>query len=166
MGIMQKMNSIRNSSEITTQTKLELYKVLVLSIATYGCEIWTLKEKNEQRLLVFEMACLRKIGGVTRLNKVRNTAIRESLNFHISIVNRVRAKQLTYSIDDEDRVRAKQLTYFGHVKRMPSFRYPKITLEGIIPGKRPRGRPPMHWLDNIKTNCDFVGLDSVVEAGR
>ena len=151
MGIMQKLNSIWNSSEISTQTKLELYKVLVLSIATYGCETWILKKKDEQRLLVFEMACLRKILGVTRLDKVRNTAIRESLNFHISIVNRVRAKQLSY---------------FGHVKRMPSFRYPKITLEGIIPSIRPRGRPPMRWLDNIKTNCDFVELDSVVEAGR
>ena len=97
------------------------------------------------------MACLRKIRGVTRLDKARNTAIRESLKFHISIVNRARAKQLSY---------------FGHVKRMPSFRYPKITLEGIIPGKRSRGRPPMRWLDSIKTNYDFVELDSVVEAGR
>ena len=151
MGIMQKLNSIWNSSEISTQTKLELYRVLVLFIATYGCETWTLKKKDEQRLLVFEMACLRKIQGVTRLDKVRNTAISESLNFHISLVNRVRAKQLSY---------------FGHVQRMPSFRYPNITLEGIIPDIRPRGRPPMRWLDNIKTNCDFVGQDSVVEAGR
>ena len=127
MGIMQKLNSIWNSSEISTQTKLELYRVLVLSIATYGCETWTLKKKDDQRLLVFKMACLRKIRGVTRLDKVRNTAIRESLNLHISIVNRVRAKQVSY---------------FGHVKRMPSFRYPAIILDGIIPGKRPRGRPP------------------------
>ena len=151
MGIMQKLNSIWKSSEITTLTKLELYRVLVLSIATYGCETWTLKKKDEQRLLVFEMACLRKILGATRLDKVRNTAIREALNCHISIVNRVRVKQLTY---------------FSHVKRVPSYRYPKITLEGIIPGKRPRGRPPMRWLDNIKTNCNFLGLHSVVEAGR
>ena len=151
MGIMQKLNSIWKSSEITTLTKLELYRVLVLSIATYGCETWTLKKKDEQRLLIFEMACLRKIRGVTRLDKIRNTAIREALNFHISIVNRVRVKQLTY---------------FGHVKRMPSYRYPKITLEGIIPGKHSRGRPPMRWLDNIKTNCNFLGLRSVVEAGR
>ena len=117
------MEFIRNFHPSQT----ELYRVLVLSIATYGCETWTLKTKDEQQLLVFEMACLRKIWGVTRLDKIRNTAIRESLNFHISIVNKVRAKQLSY---------------FGHVKRMPSFWYPKITLEGIIPGKRPRGRPP------------------------
>ena len=63
---------------------------------------------------------------VTRLDKIRNTAIRGSLNFHISIVNRVCAKQLTC---------------FGHVNRMPPFRFPKITFEGIIPGKRFRGRP-------------------------
>ena len=54
------------------------------------------------------------------------TSRHKSLNFHTSIVNRVHAKQLTY---------------FGHVKRMRSYRYPKVTLEGIIPGKWGRGRP-------------------------
>ena len=45
MSIMQKLNSIWKSSEITTLTKLEIYRFLVLSIATYGCETWTLKKK-------------------------------------------------------------------------------------------------------------------------
>ena len=152
MGIMQKLNSIWKSSEITTLTKLELYRVLVLSIATYGCEIWTLKKKDEQRLLIFEMACLRKIRGVTRLDKIRNTAIREALNFHISIVNRVHVKQLTY---------------FGHVKRMPSYRYPKITLEGIIPGKRPRGRPPpcVGWITSRPTATSWDCIQSSRQDG-
>ena len=148
---MQKLNSIWKSSEISTQTKLELYRVLVLSIATYGSETWTLKKKDQQRLLVFEMTCLRKIRGVTRRDKIRNTAIRETLDFPISIISRIRAKQLAY---------------YGHVKRMPPYRYPKMTLEGIIPGKRPREGPPMRWMDNIKTICNTLGLDSVTEAGR
>ena len=118
-----------------------------------GCETWTLKQNDEHWLLVFEVACLQacKMQGVKRLDKIRNIAIRESLNFHTSIINRVHAKQLTY---------------FGHVKKMPSFRYPKVTLEGNIAGKQPQGRPLMLWLENIKTNCNFVGLDSVVKAGR
>ena len=93
MGIMQKLNAILKSSEITTLTKLEQYGVLVLSIATYECETWTKKWKEEQRLLVLEKACLRKIPGVTRLDKIRNTAIREAMNFRISIVNRVRVRK-------------------------------------------------------------------------
>ena len=43
-GIMQTFSAIWNSSEISTQTKLELCRVLVLFIGTYGCETWTLKK--------------------------------------------------------------------------------------------------------------------------
>ena len=64
MGSMQKLNPIWKSKDIRNSTKLELYKVLVLSIASYGAETWTLKKTDEQRLRVFEMACLRKILGV------------------------------------------------------------------------------------------------------
>ena len=39
-----------------------------------------------------------------------------------------------------------------------------MTLEGIIPGKRPRGRPDLRW-ENIKTIYNTVRLDSVTEAG-
>ena len=97
------------------------------------------------------MACLRKIRGVTKLNKIRNTAIREALNFHIAIVNGIRVKQLTY---------------FGHVKRMPSCRYPKITLEGIIPGKRPRGRPPcVGWITSRPTVTSWDCIQSSRQDG-
>ncbi|XP_072041667.1 uncharacterized protein [Amphiura filiformis] len=151
MGIMQKLNPIWKSKEISTITKLELYKVLVLSIGTYASEAWTIKKRDEQRLLVFEMACLRKILGVTRRDRIRNTSIRDTLDYQCTVMNKIRAKQLSY---------------YGHVKRMPPSRYPKIVLEGTIPGKRPKGRPPIRWMDNIKANCSAVGIQSVVEAGR
>ncbi|XP_072017475.1 uncharacterized protein [Amphiura filiformis] len=110
MGIMQKLNPIWKSTEISTITKLELYKVLVLSIATYASEAWTIKKRDEQRLLVFEMACLRKILGVTRRDRIRNTSIRDTLDYQCTVMNKIRAKQLSY---------------YGHVKRMPPSRYPK-----------------------------------------
>ena len=64
MGGMQKLTSIWKSKEITTETKIELYWVLILSIATYGFESWTLKKRDEHGLL--EMSCLRRILGVSR----------------------------------------------------------------------------------------------------
>ena len=151
MGGMQKLSTIWKSKEITPETKMELYRVLILSIATYGSECWTLKKKDEHRLLVFEMSCLRRILGVSRRDKLRNTSIRESTNCQISIV---------------EKIKAKQLFYFGHIIRMSNERYPKLAVEGRIEGQRPRGRPPKRWLDNIKTSCQEIGITSVCEARR
>ena len=151
MGGMQKLTSIWKSKEITTETKIELYRVLILSIATYGSESWTLKKRDEHRLLVFEMSCLRRILGVSRRDKLRNSSIRETTKCQTPIV---------------DKIKAKQLSYFGHAIRMPNHRYPKITLEGRIPGQRPRGRPPKRWIDNIKASCQDIGIASVCEAIR
>ena len=149
MGGMQKLTSIWKSKEITTETKIELYRVLILSIATYGSESWTLKKRDEHRLLVFEMSCLRRILGVSRRDKLRNSSIRETTKCQTSKV---------------DKIKAKQLSYFGHAIRMPNHSYSKITLEGRIPGQRPRGRPPKRWIDSIKASCQDIGIASVCEA--
>ena len=125
--------------------------MFIFSIVTYGSESWTLKKKDEHRLLVFEMSCLRRIMGVSRRDKIRNTNIRERTNCQITIV---------------EKIKAKQLTYFGHVIRMSNQRYPKLAVEGRIEGHRPRGRPPKRWLDNIKSSCQEIGIPSVCGARR
>ena len=102
-------------------------------------------------ILVFEMSCLRRILGVSRRDKLRNSSIRETTKCQTSIV---------------DKIKAKQLSYFGHAIRMPNHRYPKITLEGRIPGQRPRGRPLKRWIDNIKASCQDIGIASVCEVIR
>ena len=94
------------------------------------------------------MSCLRRILGVSRRDKLRNTSITKTTKCHISIVNKIKAKELPY---------------FVHTIRMPNYRYPKITLEGRIPGQRLRGTPPKRWLDNIKSSCQEIGIASVCE---
>ena len=75
-GVMQSLAPIWKSKAISTQTKVKVYETLVLSVLLYNSETWALKESTKKKLRVFEMSCLRKIKGVTRRNRVRNTVIR------------------------------------------------------------------------------------------
>ena len=61
-----------------------------------------MKEKQKQRLRVFEMACLRKIEGITRRDRIRNEEIFNRLDIRIGII---------------ERIRNKRLRYFGHLNR-------------------------------------------------
>ena len=88
-----------------------MYEVLVSSTLLCNAETWTLREKQKQRLGVFEMACLRKIEGVKRRDRIRIEEIFKRLNIRCGVI---------------DRLRNKRLRYFGHMNRMKDERYPKI----------------------------------------
>jgi predicted DNA binding CopG/RHH family protein len=116
-GAMQSLNTIWIAKDISPTTKVSLYQTLVLSIVLYSAETWTLKAKDLRRLNTFEMSCLRKILGVSRRDRLRNDFIRNSLGLNYTIL---------------DKIHQKRLTYFGHITRMDTTRYPKITLEGHV----------------------------------
>ena len=151
LGAIQRLQPIWTAKDITLATKMELYRVLVLSILLYGAETWTLRKEDENRLLVFEMMCLRKILGVSRLDKIRNTKIRQTLNLKHTII---------------DQVNQKRMRFFGHIQRMHPTRYPKILLEATIMENRPRGRPAKRWMDCIKESCRARNLTSMHEVAR
>ena len=65
-GIVQSLSKVWSSNEISKGTKVLVYETLVLSVLLYNSETWTLKVTQQNRLRVFEMACLRRIEGVTR----------------------------------------------------------------------------------------------------
>ncbi|XP_076038148.1 uncharacterized protein LOC143023499 [Oratosquilla oratoria] len=79
------------------------------------------------------MGALRLIKGVTRLDHVRNDAIRQELEVE-SIV---------------EFVERAQLRWFGHVERMDQERTPRRRLYWTPTAKRPVGRPRMKWIMNI-----------------
>ena len=83
---VQALHNIWWSKEITNSTKVELYyKVLILTILLHVAETWTLKKVDANRLQTFEMMCLRKILGVTRMDEIRNTSIRQTLGIKNTI---------------------------------------------------------------------------------
>ena len=111
----------------------------------YGSETWTLRKEDENRLLVFEMTCLRKILGVSRLDKIRNTTIRKSLDLKEDIIIQISQKRLRY---------------YGHIMRMKTKRMPYLTLNGMVQRDRQRGRPVKRWLDSIRNDVKKTEPDN------
>ena len=71
----------------TTFAKIQLYKTLILSL--YGTETWTLKRKTKIDWMYSKWPVLRKICSVSRLDKIRNTTIRKSLELKEDIIERI-----------------------------------------------------------------------------
>ena len=67
------MNNVWTSKDISKATKLQVYQTMILSTLLYNSETWTFKTTQQNRLKVFEMSCLRKIEGVTRRDRIRNS---------------------------------------------------------------------------------------------
>ena len=95
---MKNLDSILKSRDITLPTKICLVKVMVFPVVTYGCESWTIKKAEYQRIDAFELWCWR------RLLRVPWTA-RRSSQFILKEIN------LEYSL--EGLMLKLKLQYFG-----------------------------------------------------
>ena len=59
--VMTNLNSILKSRDITLSTKVCLVKAMVFSVVMYGCESWTIKKAESQRIDAFELWCWRRL---------------------------------------------------------------------------------------------------------
>ena len=105
--------------------KLEFRRSLNFSIATYMSETWSMDKETEQKINVFEMRCYRKILRIQWTEKRNNVSILEQLG-------NIPEKWLLDSI-------MRQIDFFGHTKIHYSIE--RDIYEGIIEGRRERGRP-------------------------
>ena len=141
--------TVWNNPDISLKLKVRLYKALILPIATYACETWTLKKSDEQLLLVFEMRCLRAILRVTRRDRIRNEVIRNRLGVESTII---------------DAIRSRRMGWFGHVIRRPSHSMVSVAYRTDFDNPRPRGRPPKRWKDQIMHDSGITLMEAEMEA--
>ena len=119
--------------------KVHLVKAMVFPVVMYGCESWTRKKAERQRIDAFELWCWR------RLLRVPWTARRSNE----SILKEISAE---YSL--EELMLKLKLQYFGHLmQRTDSFE--KTLMLGKIEGRRRRGGQRMRWLDGITNSMDM-----------
>ena len=62
---------------ISREVKRELYERVVIPTVVYGSETWSLSAQERRKIELFEMMCLRNICGIRRVDRMRNTIIRE-----------------------------------------------------------------------------------------
>ena len=120
---MTNLDSILKNRDITSSTKLHLVKAMVFPIVMYGCESWTIKKNEQQRIDAFELWCWR------RLLRVPWTARRSNQ----SIVKEISPE---YSL--EGLMLKLKLQYFGHLMRRTDS-LEKTLMLGKIEGRRRRG---------------------------
>ena len=136
---MSNLDSIFKSRDITLQTKVRLVKAMVFPVVMYGCEIWTMKKAESQRIDAFELWCWR------RLLRVPWTARRSNQSI---------LKEISPGISLEGLMLRLKLQYFGHLmQRVDSME--KTLILGGIGGRRRRGRPRMRWLDDITDSMNM-----------
>ena len=59
--VMTKLDSILKSRDITLSTKVHLVKAMIFPVVMYGCESWTIKKAERQRIDAFELWCWRRL---------------------------------------------------------------------------------------------------------
>ena len=126
--------TIINKTEISTKTKLQIYKAVYQPTLLYGAESWPMTTKIEQQVQAAEMKYLRRIANKTRRDMERNTKIREDLG----------VRPIRQDIEQ------KHLLWYGHLKRMERSRLPRKCLEARMEGSRARGRPRRSWIEDIE----------------
>ena len=115
-------------------------------VVMYGCESWTIKKAECQKIHAFELWCWR------RLLRVPWTAWR----YNESIL-----KEISLGFSLKGQMLKLKLQYFGHlIQRADSFE--KTLMLGKIEGRRRRGRQRMRWLDDITDSMD-MGLGGLQE---
>ena len=136
---MTNLDSIFKSRDITLPTKVRLVKSIVFPVVMYGCESWTVKKAELQRIDAFELWCWRG------LLRVPWTARRS---------NQSTLKEISPGRSLEGLMVKLKLQYFGHLmQRADSLE--KTLMLGGIGGRRRRGRQRMSWLDGITDSMDM-----------
>ena len=137
--VMTNLDSILKNRDITLPTKVHLVKAMAFPGVMYGCESWTIKKVECQRIDAFELWCWR------RLSRIPWTARRSNQ----SILKEVSPE---YSL--EGLMLKLKLQYFGHLmQRTDSFE--KTLMLGKIEGRSRWGQQKMRWLDVITNSMDM-----------
>ena len=136
--VMTNLDSILKSTDITLPTKVCLVKAMVSPAVMYGCESWTMKKAEHQKVDAFQLWSWR------RLLRIPWSARRSNQS----------SLKISPGYSLEGLMLKLKLQYFGHLMRRADSQEKTLTLRKIE-GRRRRGRQRMRWLDCIIDSMDL-----------
>ena len=136
---MTNQDSILKSRDITLPTKDHLVKAMVFPVVMYGCESWTIKKAEHQRIDAFGLWCWRRLLRVPWTERRSNQSILKETSTEYSL---------------EGLMLKLKLQYFAHLMRRTDP-FENTLILGKIEGKRRRGWERMRWLDGITDSMDM-----------
>ena len=143
---MSILDSILKSRDIPLSTKVRLVKAMVFPVVMYGCESWTTKKAEHQRIDAFELWCWRKLLRVPWTARKSNQSI---------------LKEISPGCSLEGLMLKLKLQYFGHLMRKADS-FEKTLMLGKMEGGRRRGQQRMRHLDGVTESID-MGLGGLRE---
>ena len=137
--VMTNLDSILKSRDITLPIKFCLVKAMVFPVVMYGCESWTIKKAECQRIDAFELWCWRALLRVPQTVRRSNQSI---------------LKEISPGCSLEGLMMKLKLQYFGHLMRRADS-LEKTLMLGKIEVRRRRGWQRVRWLDGITDSMDM-----------
>ena len=131
---MTNLDTILKNRDITLPTKVCLVKAMVFPVVMYGCESWTIKKAECQRIDAFEMRCWGRLFESP-------LDCKEIQPVHPKL-------QISPECSLERLVLKLKLPYFGHLMRQTGS-FEKTLMLGNIEGRRRSGRQRVRWLNDI-----------------
>ncbi|KAF7241558.1 putative uncharacterized transposon-derived protein F52C9.6 [Varanus komodoensis] len=146
---MANLDSTLKSRDITLPTKVRIVKAVVFPVAMYGCESWTIRKAERQRIEAFELWCWRRLLRFPWTARRSNWSVLEESNPDCSL---------------EGQILKMKLKYFGHLMRRKDSLEKSLMLR-TIDSKRRRGRQRTRWLDGVTeaVSVSLSGLREMVE---
>ena len=132
------LDSVLQSRDITLLTKVSTVKVMVFPVVTYGCESWTTKKAECQRIGAFKLWSWRRLLRVPWTARSNQSVLRQ-INLEYSL------KGLMMKL---------KLQCFGHLMRTADSLKKSLML-GKIEGRRSWGQQRLSWLDGIINAVDM-----------
>ena len=132
MGALRRQ--VIERKELSKATKLRVINAMVVPTLLYGSETWTLQKRHRSKIQAMEMRYLRKVEGVTRLDRVSNEDFRRKLGV-----------EAVLAIADR-----KKKEWRERIEGMSQERLVRRVFEEDVYGRRPRGLPRKKWIDDLE----------------
>ena len=137
--VITNIDSILKSRNINLPTKVCLFKALVFPVVMYGCECWTIKKPEHQKIIAFDLCCWRRLLRVPCIARRSNQTILKETSPEYSL---------------EGLMLKLKLQNFGYLMQRNDSLEKTLMLAKIEGGRR-RGQQRMRWLDGITNSMDM-----------